>query len=149
MELTWSKRMSIGNGMIDSEHKMILGLVNEVDNAIRTKDVVLFGRALDVLEAATRSHFEHEEKIAQAIGFPFDEHSLEHQYILDEFKDIKQRLADDQEGWSESAAEYCYMFLSNWAIDHVMEDDMKMKPLLETYPYDYKPDDFASLKLKR
>ena len=128
---------------MDSEHKMILGLVDGVDIAIRTRDVARLGRALDVLEDATRLHFEHEEKLARAIGFPFDEHNLEHRYILDEFQDIKGRLADDQESWSESVAEYCYMFLSNWAVDHVMEDDMKMKPLLEAYPYDFKPDESA------
>jgi hemerythrin len=49
-------------------------------------------------------------------------------------------LADSQGRWSESVAEHYYMFLSTWAIDHVIEDDMKMKPLLETYPYDFKPD---------
>ena len=48
MELTWSKRMSIGNEMMDSEHKSILKLVNEVDNAIRTKDIALLGRTLEV-----------------------------------------------------------------------------------------------------
>jgi hemerythrin len=141
MGLTWSKRMSIGNETIDSEHKLILDLVNGVDSAIRTRDEALIGQALDVLEEATRAHFENEERIALAINFPFDEHNLEHRYILDELQVIKQKIADNQGEWSESVAEYCYMFLSTWATEHIMQDDMKMKPLLEAYPYDYKPDD--------
>lgn len=141
MELTWSKQMSVGNEIIDSEHKKILDLVNAVDRVIRTKDSALFSQALNLLEETTRSHFENEEKIAQAIHFPFDEHNLEHQYILGEFQVIKEKLAASQARWSESVAEHYYMFLSTWAIDHVMEDDMKMKPLLETYPYDFKPAD--------
>jgi hemerythrin len=140
MELTWSKQMSVGNESIDSEHKRILDLVNEVDHVIKTKDSALFSQALNLLEATTRKHFENEEKIAQAIHFPFDEHDMEHQYILGEFQVIKEKLAASQVRWSESVAEHYYMFLSTWAIDHVMEDDMKMKPLLETYPYDFKPD---------
>jgi len=141
MELTWSKKMSVGNEAIDSEHKKILDLVNEVESVIKTKDSALFTQALNLLEETTRRHFENEEKLALAIRFPFDEHILEHQYILDEFHTVKALLADNQGRWSESVAEHYYMFLSTWAIDHVLEDDMKMKPLLETYPYDFKPDD--------
>jgi len=140
MELAWSKKMSIGNEMIDAEHKKLLDLVNEVENVIKKKDSTLFMQALDMLEKSTRSHFEHEEKIAHAIDFPFEEHDMEHQYILGEFQALKDRLADNQGRWSESVAEHYYIFLSTWAIDHVMEDDMKMKPLLETYPYNFKPD---------
>jgi len=141
MDLAWSKKMSVGNETIDSEHKKILDLVNEVERIIRSKDSALFARALDVLEKATRKHFEHEEKIALAIDFPFEEHNLEHEYILGEFQVLKGKFAEIQGGWSESVAEHYYMFLSTWAIDHVMEDDMKMKPFLENYPYDYKPEE--------
>jgi hemerythrin-like metal-binding protein len=144
MDLTWTQHMSVGNKMIDSEHKTIIDLVNEVESAIRAKDNSLLVQALNTLEMATRLHFENEEKIAQAIEFPFDEHGLEHKYILDELQVIKEKLADNQGEWSESVAEYYYMFLSTWAIDHVMEDDMKMKPMLETYPYDFKPDVLTS-----
>jgi hemerythrin len=142
MALTWTKKMSVGNETIDSEHKKILDLVNEVDSVIKTKDCVVFTRALDMLEEAARRHFEHEEKIARGIGFPFEEHDLEHRYILGEFQALKDRLAENQGMWSESVAEHYYMFLSTWALDHVLEDDMKMKPLLEAYPYDFKPDDW-------
>ena len=79
--------------------------------------------------------------IARAIGFPFEEHDLKHKYILDEFQAIKALLAAHPGGWSESVAEYYFEFIGTWAIDHVMEDDMKMKEYLETYPYDFKPDD--------
>jgi len=140
MELAWSKKMSIGNELIDTEHKKILDLVNDVESVIRAKDCELFMQALEMLEKSTRNHFEHEEKIAHAIGFPFEEHDMEHQYILGEFQALKDKLAENQGRWSESVAEHYYMFLSTWAIDHVMEDDMKMKPLLENYPYDFKPD---------
>jgi len=140
MELAWSKKMSIGNETIDTEHKKILDLVNEVESVIKTKDCALFMQALDMLEKATRRHFEHEEMIARAIDFPFEEHDMEHQYILGEFQALKEKLADSQGSWSESVAEHYYMFLSTWALDHVMEDDMKMKPMLEAYPYDFKPD---------
>ena len=149
MELAWSKRMSVGNETIDSEHRLIIDLVNEVESAIRTKDDALVVRTLNVLEQDARAHFENEERFAEAVHFPFDEHKQEHRYIPDELRVFMKKPADNQGVWSESVAEYCYMFLSAWAMEHVLEDDMKMKPLLETCPYDYKPDDPASLKSKR
>lgn len=32
------------------------------------------------------------------------------------------------------------VFLSDWLAKHVTGDDMKMKPVLQNYPYDFKPD---------
>jgi hemerythrin len=140
MVLEWTKKMSVGNETIDSEHKLILDLVNEVDSAIRTKDDAIIVQSLNMLEKATRAHFENEERIALAIDFPFDEHKLEHRYILDELQAVKEKIDGNQGEWSESVAEYYFMFLSTWATEHIMEDDMKMKSLLETHPYDYMPD---------
>lgn len=92
------------------------------------------------LERATRLHFGNEAKIAQAVGYAFDQHNLEHQYILKEMRLVEDELAASQGKRSESVVEHYFHFLSNWAVDHIEQDDMKMKALLETYPYDFKPD---------
>lgn len=143
MELTWSKSLSVGNATLDAEHQHIIKLVNEVDRAISTKNIPRFADALERLEIATRQHFSNEAKIAQAISYRFDHHNLEHQYIMKEMLLIKEELAAQQGKWSESIAEHYFQFLSTWAIDHIDHDDMKMKASLETYPYDFKPDDLA------
>jgi hemerythrin-like metal-binding protein len=144
MELTWSKRMSVGNETLDSEHKKILNLVNEVDRAISVKDSARFAETLKRLEDATRMHFGNEARIAQAINYSFDHHHLEHQYILKEMRLVEKELAAYQGSWSESIAEHYFQFLSTWAVDHIDQDDMKMKALLQTYPYDFKPDGLVS-----
>ena len=143
MKLTWSKQMSVGNKTLDSEHRKIFNLVNEVDRAIQTKDSVRFAEALVALEAATRKHFANEAKIALQINYPFDLHHIEHQYILKEMRLVKNELANFKGKWSESIAEHYFQFLSTWAVDHIDEDDMKMKVMLETFPYDLKPDAIA------
>jgi hemerythrin-like metal-binding protein len=144
MELRWSKRMSVGNETLDSEHKKLLNLVKEVDRAIREKDSARFAETLKTLEDATRKHFGNEAKIAQAINYRFDHHRLEHQYILKEMRLVEKELAAYHGKWSESIAEHYFQFLSTWAIDHIDQDDMKMKALLETYPYNFKPDGLVS-----
>lgn len=144
MELKWSKQMSVGNETLDSEHKKILNLVNEVDRAIGAKDVARFAETLKRLEDATRLHFGNEARIAQAINYRFEDHHLEHWYILREMQLVEKELAVHQGSWSESIAEHYFQFLSTWAIDHIDQDDMKMKALLETCPYDFKPDGLVS-----
>ena len=143
MKLTWSKNMSVGNKTLDSEHRKIINLVNEVDRAIQTKDSVRFAEALVSLEAAARKHFGNEARIAQAIKYPFEQHHLEHQYILKEMRLVKNELAGFKGKWSESIAEHYFQFLSTWAVDHIDEDDMKMKVMLESHPYDFKPVELA------
>ena len=139
MKLTWSRQLSVGNELLDSEHRKIFDLVNEVDSAIRAKDGMRFLEALGILEKTTRIHFGSEARIARALDYLFDQHHLEHQYILNEMRLINVELTDSQGRWSESAAEHFFQFLSTWAIDHIDEDDMKMKALLESVPYDFKP----------
>ncbi|MGC2164689.1 MAG: hemerythrin domain-containing protein [Gallionella sp.] len=143
MDLVWSNRLSVGNDMIDSEHKQLLKLVNNLDKFIRQKDPALFIQALTALEDMSRLHFSHEESLAKSIRFPFREHYLEHKYVLDEFRAIKAEIAAYPGHWSESLVEHFYLFLCTWAIEHVVEDDMKMKPFLEAYPHDFVPDDLA------
>jgi hemerythrin len=143
MDLVWSNRLSVGNDMIDKEHKQLVQLVNALDYQIRQKDPALFLEALTTLEDVTRTHFNHEETLARSIRFPFKEHHLEHKYVLDEFHNFKTRLTEIQCHWSESMAEHFYLFLCTWAIEHIVEDDMKMKPFLEAFPYDFVPDDLA------
>lgn len=140
MDLVWSNRLSVGNDMIDSEHKQLLRLVNDLDRYIRQKDPVPFVQALAALEHTTRMHFSHEERLAKSVQFPFDEHDLEHQYILNEFRTLNLKLAAAPGSWSESLVEHFYMFLCTWAIEHIVEDDMKMKPFIEVFPYDFRPD---------
>jgi len=139
MELEWSKQLSVGNAMIDSEHRDLLRMINDVELAIRAKDRVALLPAFKRLEEGVGVHFVNEEKIARAVNFAFTQNKLEHQYVQKEFQHIRGELVDKNGTWSESAAEHYSYFLSEWMIEHIKEEDMLMKPVLQTYPYDFKP----------
>lgn len=139
MGLVWSEQLSVGNAMIDSEHKKLLSMINDVEHAIRARDGAALLQAFKLLEDGVRIHFASEEKIARAVNFPFTQNKPEHQYVQKEFQHIKDELVDQNGIWSESAAEYYSHFLSEWMIEHILEEDMQMKPVLQNYPYDFKP----------
>ena len=141
MGLAWSERLSVGNAMIDSDHKKLLNMINDVEHAIRTRDGAALLQAFKLLEDGVRVHFVTEENLARAVNFPFTQNTPEHLYVQKEFQHIKDELVDKNGVWSESAAEYYSHFLSEWMIGHILEEDMLMKPVLQNYPYDFKPVD--------
>ena len=38
MEFVWTKQLSIGNAVIDSDHKNLIALINGIERAIRAKN---------------------------------------------------------------------------------------------------------------
>ena len=140
MELEWSKQLSVGNATIDSEHRNLLKVINDVESAIRVRDSSTLPRSFKLLEDCVAVHFADEEKIAQAIGFDFTQNRLEHQYVQNELRQMREELVAKNGLWSESEAVYYSYFLSEWMVEHILQEDMLMKPVLQTYPYDFKPD---------
>jgi len=60
--------------------------------------------------------------------------------VLKEFQHMKGELIAKDGIWSDGASEHYSHFLSDWITDHIVKEDMLMKPVLQTYPYDFKPD---------
>jgi len=139
MDLTWTRQMSVGNESIDSQHKTLLNQVNDIERAIRNRDSAALMQSFKVFEEAVHHHFRTEAKLALAINYPFEEHKLEHQYVLNELQTMMNELVSREGHWSESAVEHYYGFLSKWTTEHISEDDMRMKAILDTYPYDFNP----------
>lgn len=137
----WLKSMSVGNAFLDADHRKLLGMIEEVERAMRAKDTARFSLTLKAFEDAVRLHFSNEELIAKTIGHPFEQHMEEHRYVLNELQQMEAELIDMHGRWSESASIHYFIFLSNWANEHIREDDMLMKPSLQALPYDFRPTD--------
>lgn len=139
MSLAWSEGLSVGNATIDSEHQKLLQMINDVENAIRAKDRSNLPDLFKQLEAYVSLHFSDEEKIARAIKFDFAHNKHEHQYVKKELRTMRDELVANGGSWSESVSEYYSCFLGEWMIQHIIQEDMLMKPVLQTYPYDFRP----------
>ena len=139
MELAWSEELSVGNAMIDSEHKNMIVMVNSVEHAVRTRDSFALSQAFGQLEHCLCTHFANEEKIAQAIKFNFTNNKLDHYYLLKLLQHMRDELEAKNGILSENATEHFSHFLSDWMTEHILKEDMLMKPVLQTYSYDFKP----------
>ena len=136
----WTDDLSVGNASIDADHKKLIVMVNGVEAMIKARDNFALPQALEQLERYLCAHFVNEEKIAQAANFPFGKNKAEHQYVLKEFQNMKNELIIKEGIWSDNAAEHYSHFLSDWIRDHVLNEDMQLKPVLQNHPYDFKPD---------
>lgn len=140
MALSWSEELSVGNALIDTEHKDLIVKVNELLQAISTKEHAALQLAFERLENYALTHFANEEKIARSINLPFGQNSTEHKHFLEALSRIKKAVTSMSArngGWAEDAAEHYSVFLCDWFANHIIKEDMLMKPALQAYPYDF------------
>lgn len=136
MGLLWTEQMSVGNAIIDSDHKELIAMINGAEYMIKKMDSFALALAFDRIEHWLRVHFTNEEMIAQAVKFPFAKHKLERENVLKTFRFMRDVIAGKNGVWDEDAAELYSEFLSDWLTDHLFNEDMLMKPVLQTYSYD-------------
>lgn len=137
---SWSKELSVGNAILDSEHKNLIAKINGIMQLIDARDSAALSGAFELLESWLAVHFENEELFAQATNFDFTQHKSAHQRLLAELQHLRNELAEKNTAWSDSGAALYYLFFHNWLIGHITNEDMLMKPALQSHPYDFMPD---------
>ena len=140
MELVWTEQLSVGNAVLDSDHKKLVGMVNNMGNAIRAGGSFVLSGALVHLEVWLRIHFAKEERIAQAIDLDFSDHKRALQFSLDELRLMRDVLIARNVMQPDRAAKCFIHFLKNWSIDgHIIDLNMPMKQALQANDYEFWP----------
>lgn len=139
MSLKWSQHLSVGNAMIDSDHKNLITVVNRMMDAINAEDRVSLSKAFELFEAYMRIHTQNEEKIAEAVNYPFTQDKLAQLQLMDELKYMINKLACMNGAWPDNVPEMYSRFLADWITDHIVKTNMPMKPALQAFPYEFIP----------
>lgn len=140
MKLAWSEHLSVGNSVIDSEHRNLISIVNDVVHAIGARDCQALAQAFEQLEDWLCIHFANEEHIARAIKFDFSKHSSAQQHLLKELQHMRSELIAKDGMWSDGAVDHFARSLKHWMIDgHITNLDMLMKPALQALGYEFWP----------
>jgi len=129
MSITWRNKMTVGEPMIDIDHKRLIELINSYENAVGSKDLDLLKSTFEGLLKYTETHFSREENLMRAIHYRgYREHKDAHQKLIEELQKFHNRIIykDGHISLPEVSR-----FLHDWLINHVLEEDMKMKPLFE------------------
>lgn len=131
-ELMWVDDLSTGVPPVDEDHKVLISLVNKMsDHAISHKDV---GAVIDEVLAYTLYHFEREETVMAACGYPdLPAHRIQHQNLAKKATVLADTWRQNQS--SEVMAELLE-FLRAWLVQHIMEQDRRIGPYAQGHTDD-------------
>ena len=136
-ELIWADDLSTGVPPVDEDHKVLISLVNKMsDHALSQKDVAA---VIDEVLAYTLYHFEREEAVMAACGYPglpwrdgrqqvvrrLPEHRVQHQKLAE--KAVRFANTWRQNESAEVMAELLE-FLRTWLVQHIMNEDRRIGP---------------------
>lgn len=135
----WTEQLSVGNAILDSDHRKLMELAGNIDRASKAMDLSAMLYALKRFNVCMKQHFLNEELLAHAFGMPFDMHQQDHRNILAE---IELSILEMEKN---GAMEYYAQFLKDWLAEHIGGKDMMMKPILRTRPYSFKTEGVSNL----
>lgn len=121
--LEWSEALSVGFEEIDDDHKKLIGIVNELNDAVaggRAANVV--GEVLEDLISYTAWHFRHEERLMQTYGYPeYLAHKTEHEDLVDAATGLQAKFVNGE----PDVASTLLPFLKDWLTNHILGTDRK------------------------
>jgi len=137
MSLKWREQLSVGNNVIDADHKHLIDIINRVEASLHANNRNELSAELAALEKYSREHFAREEKIASAAGYAYvPKLSESHAELLESINRIKCEISDE---WTPVAIEHFSGLLRAWLIDHVIKEDLLMRPVLLKHSPSYDP----------
>jgi hemerythrin len=132
--IKWSEAMSVGVPAVDHDHKILIGLINSLGEASGGEDdkTQVIAGALAVLIAYTQYHFEREEKMMEACGYPdLPAHRDEHRALTREVLALKDRFLESE---SDLTVDEMLIFLTGWLSHHILLQDMEYREHAEGNP---------------
>lgn len=119
----WSDDLSVGIQEIDEQHKVLVGLLNELHAAVVERKASTACRGiLDRLAEYTRVHFAVEEALMRILGYPaHDAHRAEHELLTRQVVELQEKL---DSGKASIGFELLH-FLKVWLTKHINESDKR------------------------
>lgn len=124
--IEWKPFYTVGDPTLDDEHRGLLAIIDDLHTTIangnqqdRVQDV------LDRLTHYTMSHFDHEEHVMRACGYPaFDAHKTMHE-------EMRRRTFELRATPDTIASRDLLQFLKNWWVRHIQNQDKAYSPYLD------------------
>ncbi|MDO9601802.1 MAG: hemerythrin family protein [Rhodocyclaceae bacterium] len=148
MTIAWSEAWSVGNDLIDADHRHLLTLINIFEKVLSTdRPLTDLRAAVDALFDYTQGHFAREERIMLGLQYAkYDHHKHAHGELIEQLKQATQPIRDLGDVMSPSTADLpreirdsLSGLLRHWILDHILKEDMQFKPLLAKRPGNFAP----------
>lgn len=117
--MDWKPALEVGVDEMDSDHRILIDLLNRIHEASERSDRDLALNVLDELQRYTEWHFAREEALMQYHGYEFaSEHRNEHRKLALQVRDYVEDLEAGSVGVHDIAA-----FMQRWLLAHIAGSD--------------------------
>lgn len=130
--VAWDPGMSVGEGTLDKDHRILIDLINQLARAHHRADGIVMEFVVDELYNYTVRHFQREEQYLQAGGYP---HLAAHQTIHRQFA---QNVSDIRQQFFRNFDPACALnltdVLGNWLQKHILGADKEYQAYFNDNP---------------
>lgn len=128
--IIWGPKLATGIEEIDTQHKELIRMINELHKAMKQKaGIQRSGAILDGLAKYTVYHFAHEEKLFKQYNYPeYEEHKKIHEKLVATVLAFQKDFNSGKASLSVDLMD----FLTKWLKDHIMKSDMKYAPFFKS-----------------
>ena len=127
--ITWGPQLETGIAIIDAQHKRLVDIINELNDA-RTagRSDEIMGAILDELVAYTETHFTVEEKLLTGNDYEdLENHRREHRVFTDQIKMDRDNFNAGVWKLDQRMMDY----LRGWLLNHIQVSDQAYVPTLK------------------
>jgi hemerythrin len=135
MPILWRNEMSVGNDLIDQDHRYLLCLFNSIELILSEKGLLdQLPFYFEQLFEYTQFHFDREEKIQIKSDYGgYYEHKQKHQKIIQRLEEVNEQL---QAGKKEIENDLLEL-VREWIVDHLIKTDREMTSHLRKFPHNF------------
>jgi hemerythrin len=128
--LRWGEAFGVGNAALDADHRILIDLLNQLDDALETgQSRQVVGSVINALFEYTGHHFRREEAMLREAGYPaLESHVALHHALEDRARDICDRWVS---GSRDALGEEVLEFLKKWLTEHILGADKSYRPWIE------------------
>lgn len=124
--IVWKPYFSVGDDSLDMQHKVIIGLINELYAAMLANAPDFDLKAImDRLVRYTITHFQHEEQLMLECSFPeIQAHKQLHERLRKQTIELRDNI-------TLVTARDLLRFLKDWWCNHIQDKDKAYSPYLQ------------------
>ncbi|PJZ84860.1 bacteriohemerythrin [Leptospira harrisiae] len=142
MVTKWDSKYETNISEIDSQHKKLFRLINNIETVydenkehLSAKSKILLD-AVSELEDYTLSHFLIEERVMELNQYPeLEAHKKQHDKFTDKILELKNRLTSGTLLSNDVELNQFFgdllNFLRAWLTNHILKEDMDYKPYIK------------------
>lgn len=129
--ISWDISLSVGQSDMDTDHKNLMGLMNQISDAWAAgESVAEIATLFDTLLSEAQVHFRREEAMLEQLDYPRLASQKEEHGILETM--ICEFKADYlSKGELPPIDQDINDFLTTWLVGHIREEDLKYRALFK------------------